>query len=158
MKVKKASTLHGFFVSFVAVLAVTVITVFAMTILLSTAPSADVLGGYGSLLQGTLGVAVGLAGAYVAIKIASLSYTLVNQQKSREDFLLVSDKILKSITPLIKLSRSLRDLYWASIIIQNAYQDEMNKSNQKAKGGNVICTSNSGHFTKHCSSIQNSLG
>lgn len=24
--------------------------------------------------------------------------------------------------------------------------------------GEVICTSNSGHFTKHCSSIQNSLG
>jgi hypothetical protein len=28
----------------------------------------------------------------------------------------------------------------------------------KTKGVGLICTSNSGHFTKHCSSIQNSLG
>jgi hypothetical protein len=28
----------------------------------------------------------------------------------------------------------------------------------EVQGGGLICTSNSGHFTKHCSSIQNSLG
>jgi len=67
---------------------------------------------------------------------------------------------------LTKYIRSGRDEEFYDEVVWNKYQRELEGINRDlivaghthSKKVEVICTSNSGHFTKHCSSIQNSLG
>lgn len=108
---KSHRSLIVFFISFIGVLGLSVGALYLVLVLLDINISADTLGSVGSLLQGTLGIAIGFSGAFVAVLISALSYELVTQQKGREDHVFITDKLEKAIFPIIRVAKELRGLY-----------------------------------------------
>ena len=96
-------------------LSITIITAVVVVLIAREDFTTGVLGAVGGLLQGTLGTAVALAGAYVAIRIAALSYQIVTEQKQREDFFVVSQTIESGLQPLIRVTKGLRDVFGAEV-------------------------------------------
>ena len=70
----------------------------------------DNLGAIGSLLQGTLGIAVSLAGAYVAIKLAGLGYDILNKENKRDDYVIINDIVSSAINPIFKIAQEYEKL------------------------------------------------
>jgi len=66
----------------------------------------------GSFIQSTLGVSISLAGAFVAIKIASLANNIIQHERTREDFSFLNQKIEESVVPIIKVGRTFSLLYF----------------------------------------------
>jgi len=69
-----------------------------------------------TLFQGTIGLAVAFAGAWVAIKIASIATLTIQKEKDREDFMAVNQLIKEGLSPYFKLGDKLSDLYLQYII------------------------------------------
>jgi hypothetical protein len=65
-----------------------------------------------SILQGTLGIAVSLAGAIVAIRLARLGTLIIEKEKQREDSKFYHDVINNSLEPIKKLASSIQDFYF----------------------------------------------
>jgi|GEM_PF-7067854 len=61
----------------------------------------------GGIIEGTIGVGVAFAGAYVAIKIAQLGTDLAIKQKARDDYVKVNEILLASLQPLKDLTVAL---------------------------------------------------
>lgn len=73
----------------------------------------EVFGSLGTLIQGTLGVGVSLAGAFVAITIASVSYELLSAEQYREDFILLAEKMENAVAPIQCVARCMAALlHW----------------------------------------------
>lgn len=64
-----------------------------------------------SILQGTLGIAVSLAGAIVAVRLATISMIIVEKEKQREESKLFHEIVENSIRPIRDLSISIQELY-----------------------------------------------
>lgn len=118
-----STSLRDFILAFLAILITTILVTFAIVHATEKSPDTNVLGEVGSFLQGTLGTAVALAGAFVAIRIAALSYQIVMEQKHREDFFALSEAIEAGIKPLMVVARQMRNLYGVGVAAKNVKHD-----------------------------------
>lgn len=106
--------LPQFVLSLTIVLAVTMISVW----LLAGSPqmwASSAANNIGTVLQGTLGIAASLAGALVAIRLASLANEIIQHEREREDFNFLNDKIEQAMRPIVEVALRLSELYGVSV-------------------------------------------
>lgn len=119
-----------FFFLFIIIFITTLFSVYYLNVYFKTPLLPDILSYFGGLLQGTLGVAVGLAGSVVVIIIASQTYNIYNMQKKREDYLDLSSMIENRSMPIIKFIKCYRELYWSYVRLNERYLNKANKGPQ----------------------------
>lgn len=110
-----------FFGLFIIVFSMTIFSLYCLIVYFKTPLSHDVLSNFGGLLEGTLGIAVGLAGAVIAIIIASQTYNIYSLQKKREDYIELSRMIESRSMPIIKFIKSYREFYWSYVRLEGEY-------------------------------------
>lgn len=86
-------------------------------------------GNIASILQGTIGVSISLAGAIVAIRLANLSIMIIEREKKREDSKFFHEIINEAILPIKKLTNSFQDLHFNS----RRYEQLINISDKNLK-------------------------
>ena len=99
--------------------------------------------GAGSLLQGTLGVSVALAGAYVAIRIAQSANNIIENEQRRGQFDFAINKLEQAFALHHKVKMSLEQfqrsaLYLMSAASDTIKDDEIRKICNSSKGCDLI--------------------
>lgn len=112
-------------------------------------PAPENLSAFGGVLEGTLGIAVGLSGALFAIIIAYLSYRITDMQKKREDYLELSRTIESHTQPIINLLKNYRSLYWSYTQFE-AELTQYKKNNTSTSDFQYIRKKNSKQYRQCC--------
>lgn len=107
--------LTQFIVSFLIVLIITLLIVWGLNGHFLGDIDKSNFESIGSIIEATFGIAVGLAGAFVAIKIASLANDVIHHERKRDDFSFINDKIEEGLNPIINVARQMALLYAAQI-------------------------------------------
>lgn len=81
---------------------------------------ANKLSAVGAILQGTFGIAATLAGAYVAIQIAALSYLTLERQRYRDEQALIAQRIDEGLKPIVDVALALQRTYIQYLSAANA--------------------------------------
>jgi hypothetical protein len=108
---KKSHLLLQLFFSCIAIVALTVVVTVVGYHYFRDPFKHEIFGSLGTLIQGTLGIGVSLAGAFVAITIASVSYELLRAEQYREDFCLIADKMESAVIPIQSVAHCLVTLF-----------------------------------------------
>lgn len=86
------------------------------------------LGSIGSILQGSIGVAVSLAGAIVAIRIANLGTDIVEREVRRDDLVKFNEILMETTTPFKELANSLTNFFVSAKMLNNKIKELVNKT------------------------------
>lgn len=96
---------------FIAYIIITLIVTTSVIIIIGRYFYDEKIGNIGSLLQGSIGIAVSLAGSIVAIRIANLGTEIVKREVKRDDFVKFNEVLQQTINPFKDLVDTISYLF-----------------------------------------------